>query len=151
MSIAELLFNCPIISDPLWLYVLSHVRVCCPSLFPGVCLNSCPLSWCCLPIISSSVVPFSSCLQSSPASGSFPVSQFFASCGQSIGASVSASVLPVNIQGWFPLGRTGFISLQSKGFSRIFSNTTIQKYQFFSIQPSLRSNSHIHTWLSEKP
>ena len=111
-------------------------------------LNSCPLSRWCHPTISSSVVTFSSCLQSFPASGSFPVSQLFASGGQSTGASVS--ILPMNIQDWFPLGWTGWISLQSKGLSRVFSNTTVQKHQFFGAQPSLCSNSHIHTWLLEK-
>ena len=103
------------------------------------------------PIISFSVIAFSSCLQSFPASGSFPMSQFFASGGQIIGASASASALPMNIQDWFPLGWTGCISLQSKEFSRVFSNTTVQKHQFFSTQPSLWFNSHIHTWLLEKP
>ena len=97
------------------------------------------------------IVPFSSCLQSLPASGSFLMSWLFASRGQSIGTSVSVSVLPKNIQGWFPLGLTGLISLLSKGFSRVFSNTTVQKHQFFGVQPSLSSNSHIHTWLLEKP
>ena len=95
--------------------------------------------------------PLLSCLQSFPASGAFPMSQFFTSCGQSMGVSASASVLPMNIQDWFPLGWTDWISLQSKGFSRVFSNTTVQKHQFFSAQPSLLSNSHIHTWLLEKP
>ena len=103
------------------------------------------------PTISSSVVPFSSCPQSFPASGSFPMSQFFASGGQSIRVSASASVIPVNIQDWFPLGWTGLISLQSKGLSTVFSNTTVQKHQFFGTQPYLWSNSHIHTWLLEKP
>ena len=97
------------------------------------------------------VVPFSSCLQSFPASASFTVSQFFASDGQSIGVSASASVLPMNIQDWFPWGLTGWISLQSKGLSRVFSNTTVQKHQCFDTQLSLWSNSHIHTWLLEKP
>ena len=106
---------------------------------PRDCSNSCSLSWWCHPTISSSVVPFSSCLQSFPASGSFLVTQFFASGGQSIGASVSASVLPVNIQDWFSLELTGLISLQSKGLSRIFSNTTVQKHQFFGTQLSLWS------------
>ena len=100
---------------------------------------------------SSSVVPFSSCLQSFPASGSFQMSQFFASGGQSIGVSASASILPMNIQDWFLLGRTGWISLLSKGLSRVFSNTTVQKHQFFSTQLSSQSNSHIHTWPLEKP
>ena len=115
------------------------------------CSNSCPSSWWCHLTISSSVVPFSSCLQSFPASGSFLINQFFAWGGQSIGASVSASVLPVNIQDWFPLGLIGLISLKSKGLSRVFSNTTVQKHQFFSAQPSLWSNSHIHTWLLASP
>ena len=101
--------------------------------------------------ISSSVVPFSSCSQSLPASESFPMSQLFASGGHSIGASTSASVFPVNIQGWFPFGLTGLISLQFKGISRVFSSTTVWKHQFFSAQPSLWSNSHIHRWLLEKP
>jgi len=103
------------------------------------------------PSISSSIIPFSSCLQSFPASGSFPMSQFFISGGQSTGVSALASVLPMNIQDWFPLGWTGFISLQSKGLSRVFSNTTVQKHQFFSAQLSLWSDSHIQTWLLEKP
>ena len=97
------------------------------------------------------LIPFSSCLQSFPGSGSFPVSQYFASGGQNFGASVSTSVLPMNIQDWFPLGLTGWISLQSKGLSRVFSNSTVWKHQFFSTQPSLWPNSHIHTWLLEKP
>ena len=113
--------------------------------------HSCPSSRWCHPTISSSVVPFSSCLQSLPALGSFQMSQFFASGGQSIGASVSASVFPMNIQDWFPLRWTGLISLQSKGLSRVFSNITVQKHQFFGVQLSLWSNSHIHTWLLEKP
>ena len=109
----------------------------CPSPTPGVYSNSCPLSWWCHLTISPSVIPFSSCLQSFTASGSFPMSQFFGSSGQNIGASASASVLPMNIQGWFPLGWTGWISFQSKGLSRVFSNTTIQKHQFFGAQLSL--------------
>ena len=118
----------------------------------GVYPNSCPSSWWCYPTISSFVVPFSSCLQSFPASESLPMSHFFTSGSQSIGVSVSASVLPMNIQDWFPLGWTALISLQSKGLSRVFSNTTVQKYQFFSAQLSLYlySNSHVHTWLLEK-
>ena len=130
---------------------LQHTRPPCPSPTPGVYLNSRPLSWWCHLAISSSVIPFSSRLQSCPASGSFPVSQFFTSGGQRIEVSASASVLPLNIQGWFPLGLTGLISLQSKGFSRVFSSTTIQKHQFFSAQHSLWSNSHISTRLLEKP
>ena len=112
---------------------------------------ACPLSCWCHPAISSSVVPFSSHPQSFPASGSFPVSQLFALGGQSIRVSASTSVLPMNTQDWSPLGWTCWISLQSKGLSRVFSNTTVQKHQFFSAQPSSQSNSHIHTWPQEKP
>ena len=125
---------------------LQHPRFPCPSSFPRACSSSCPLSRWCHPTISSSVVPFS-CLQSYPASGSFLMSWLFTSVGQSDGASTSASVLPMNIQGRFPLGLTGLISL---GLSRVFSITTIQKRQFFRILPSLWFNSHIHTWLLEK-
>ena len=128
---------------------VQHARLSCPSPFPGVCSNSCPLSQWCHPTISSSVTPFSSCFPSFPAPGSFPVSQFFTLGDQSIGVSASASVLPMNIQDWFPLGLTGLISLQSKLLSRVFSNTTVPKHQFFSAQLSLWSNSHIHTWLLE--
>ena len=117
----------------------------------GVYSNSCPLSRWCHPAISSSVVPFSSCPQSLPASGSFPMSQLFTWGGQSIGVSASASVIPVNTQDWSPLGWTGWISLQSKRLSRVFSNTTVQKHQFFSAQLSSQSNSHICTWPLEKP
>ena len=113
--------------------------------------NSCPLSRWCQPTISSSIIPFSSCLQSFPASGSFQVNHLFASGGQSIRVSASTSVLPMNTQDWPPLGSTGWISLQSEGLSRVFSNTTVQKHQFFSTQLSSESNSHIHTWLLEKP
>ena len=116
--------------------------------FPGVCSNSCPLSWWCYLTISSSAIPFSFCLQSFPASGSFPMSQFFSSCGQPIVASASA--LPMHIQGWFLLGLTGLISLQSKGLSRVFSSIIIWKHQFFGVQPSLWTSSHICTWLLEK-
>ena len=123
----------------------------CPSLTPRACSNSCPSSWWCHPTIESSVVPFSSCLQFFPAAGSFQMNQFFASGGQSIRVSASASVFPVNIQDWFTLGWTGWISLQSKEFSRVFSNTTVQKCLLFSAQFSLWSNSHIHTWLLERP
>ena len=132
---------------------LQHARPPCPSPTPRTYSNSCPLSWWCHPTILSSVVPFSSCPQSLPESGSFPVSQFFASGGQSIGVSASASVLPVNIQDWFPLGSTGWISLLSKGLLRVFSNTTVQKHQFFRAQLYLWmwSKSHIHTWLLKKP
>ena len=122
---------------------LQHTRPPCPSPTPGVHPNSYLSSQWCHPAISSSVIPFS-CLQSFPASGSFPKNQLFASGGQSTGASASASVLPMNIQEWFPLGWTSWISLQSNGLSRLFSNTTGQKHQFFSSQPSSQSNSHIH-------
>ena len=132
-------------NDSLQPQVLQHARLPCPSPFSRACSNSCPLGWWCHPTISSSVVPFS-CLQSFPASGAFPVSQFFTSGGQSIGASALASVLPMNIQDWFPLGLTGLISLQSKGLSRVFSNTTVQKHQFFGAQLSLWSNFHITSW-----
>ena len=127
---------------------LQHTRFPCPSTTPGDCSNSCPLSWWCHPTISSSVVPFSSSLQSFSASGSFPMSQFFAkywSSGQSIGVSASTSVLPLNIQGWFPLGLTDLISLQPKELSRFLSSTIVQKHQFFDAQLSLWSNSHSHT------
>ena len=129
-------FSCLVVSDSLWSRGLQHVRLPCPSPTPGACSNSCPLSrWCC-PTYSSSVIPFS-CLQSFPAWGSFQMSQFFTSGGQTIGVSASASILPVNIQDWFPLGWTGWISLQSKGLSRVFSNTIVQKHQFFGTQISL--------------
>ena len=129
---------------------LQHTRLPCPSPSPRVYSNSCSLSQWCHPTISSSAITFSSCLLSFPASGSFPMSQLFTSGGLSIGASASASVLPMNIQGWFPLALTGLISLQSKGLLRVFSNTTVQKHQFFSPQPSSWSSSHIYTWLLEK-
>ena len=125
-------------------------RLSCPSLSSGACSNSCPWSQWCHPTISPSVILFFFCLQSFPASRSFPMSQFFASGGQSIGVPASASVFPMNIQNWFPLGWTGWISLLSKGLSRFFSNTTVQKLQFFSAPLSLWSNSQIHTWLLEK-
>ena len=126
-----------VVSDSLWPHESQHARPPCPSPTPGACSNSCPLSQWCHPTISSSVIPFSSYLQSFPALGSFPMSQFFASGGQSIEVSASASVLPMNIQDWFLLGWTGWISLQSKGLSRVFSNNTVQKHQFFSAQLSL--------------
>ena len=118
---------------------------------PGVGSDSCTLSWWCHLTISSSVTPFSSCPQSFPASGSFPMSYLFSLGGQTIGASASASVLPINIQDWFPLELTGLISLPSKRLWRVLSSTTVQKHQFLSSQPSLWSNSQIHTWLLEKP
>ena len=124
-------FSLSVVSPSLWPHGLQHTRPPCPSPTPRVYSNSCPLSQWCRPTISSSVSPFFSHLQSFPASGSFQMSQFFASGGQSIGVSASASVLPMNIQDWFPLGWTGWISLLSKGLSRAFSNTTVQKHQFF--------------------
>ena len=138
-------------SDSLPHHELQHARPPCPSPTPGVYSNSCPSSWWCHPAISSSVVPFSSCPQSLPASGSCPMNQFFAWGGQSIGVSASASVIPKNPQDWSPLGWTGGISLQFKGLSRVFSNTTVQKHQFFGAQLSSQSNSHIHMWPLEKP
>ena len=144
------LFSRSVVSNSLWSHCLQHTRLPCPSPSPGACSNSSPLSQWCHPTISSSVGPFSSCLQSFLASGSFPMSQLFTSGDQSIGASASASVLPMNIQGWFPLGWTGLI-LQSTGLSRVFSSITIQRCQFFGAQPFLGSNFHIHTWLLEKP
>ena len=140
-----------VMSDSLWPHGLQHARLPWPSPMLGAYSNSCPLSRWCHPTISSSVVPFSSCPQSFPASGSFQMSQLFASGDQSIGVSASTSVLPMNTQDWSPLGRIGWISLQSKGLSGVFSNTTVQKHQFFGAQLSLYSNSHIHTWLLEKP
>ena len=150
ISVLSVQFSCSVVSNSLQLHGLQHARLPCPSPTSGACSNSCPLSWWCHPTISSSVVPFSSCLQSFPASGSFLMSQFFVSGGQIMGVSPSVSVLPMNIQDWFPLGLTGWISLQSKGLSRAFSNTSVQKHQFFGAQLSLWSNSHIHTWLLEK-
>ena len=144
------LFSRSVMSDCWWPHGLQHSRPPCPSPSPGVCSDSGPLSQWCHPTISSSVTPFSSCLQSFPAPGSFPMSWLFTSGGQCIGASTSASVLPINIQGWFPFGLTSLILL-SKALSRVFSSTTVQKHQFFGAQPSLWSNSHIHTWLLEKP
>ena len=132
-----LLLSCSVMSDYFWPHGLQHARLPCPSPSPGDCLNSCPSSQWCHPTISSSVIPSSSCLQSFPASGSFPTSQFFASGGQSIGASASESVLPKNIQDRFSLGWTGWISLPSKGLLRVFSNTTVQNHQFFDTQLSL--------------
>ena len=130
-------FSHSVMSDSLQPHELQHARPPCPSPTPRVYSNWCPLSRWCHPTISSSVVFISSCPQSFPTSGSFPMSQFFASGGQRIGVSASTSILPMNIQHWFPLGWTGWISLQSKGLSRVFSNTTVQKQQFFSTQLSL--------------
>ena len=146
-------FSRSVVSDFLWPHELQHARPPCPSPTPGVHPNPCPLSQWCHPAISSSVVPFSSCPLSSPAPESFPMSQLFASGGQSIGVSASTSVLPMNTQDWSHLEWTGWISLQSKGLSRVFSNTKIrvQKHQFFSAQPSSQSNSHILIRSLEKP
>ena len=139
---SAMLFSQSVVSDSLWPHGLQHARLLCPSLSSRVCSNSCPSSrWCIQP---SSVTPFS-CPQLFPASGSFPMNQLFASSGQSIGASASASVFPMNIWGWFPLGLTGLISLLFQGLSRVFSNTTVQKHQFFSAQPSLWSNCPVCT------
>ena len=144
-------FSCSGVSDSLRPHESQHARPPCPSPTPGVHSNSHPSSQWCHPAVSSSVLPFSSCPQSLPASESFPMSQLFALGGQSTGVSASASFLPKISQGWSPSEWTGWISLQSKGLSRIFSNTTVQKYQFFGAQLSSQSNSHIHTWPLEKP
>ena len=136
-SFSSIQFSHSVVSDSLWPHESQHTRPPCPSPTPGIYPNSRPLSWWCHPTISSSVVPFSSCLQSFPASGSFQMSQLFTSGGQSSGVSASTSVLPMNSQDWFPLGLIGLIFLQSKGLSRVFSNTTVQKHQFFSAQLSL--------------
>ena len=142
-------FSRSVMSDSLWPHEPQHARPPCPSPTPGVHPNPCPLSQWCHPTISSSVGPFSSCPQSFLASGSFQMSQLFSSGGQRIGVSASTSVLPVNTQDWSPLGWTRWISFQ--GLSRVFSNTTVQKHQFFSSQTSSQSNSHIYTWPLEKP
>ena len=143
-------FNHSVMFDSLQSHRLQHARPPCPSPTPRTYSNSCTWHWWCDLTISSSIIPFSTCLQSFPASGPFPMNRFFASGGQSIEVSASISVLPMNIQDWFPLGLTGLISLQSKRLSRVFSSTTVQKHQFFSAQPSSWSNSHIHKWLLEK-
>ena len=144
-------FSRSVVSDSLQPHESQHARPPCPLPTPGVHPNPCPLSQWCHPAISSSVIPFCSCRQSLPASGSFPVNQLFSWGGQSTRVSASVSVLPLNTQDWSPLGWTGWISLQAKGLSRVFSNTTVQKHRFFCIQLSSPSNSHIHTWLLEKP
>ena len=135
---------CLTLCNPMGLHLY---KLPCPSPFRRACSNSCPLSWWWNPTISSSVTPFSSCPQSFPASGSFSMSRLLTSGSQSIGVSALAAVLPVNTQDWSPLGWTTWISLQAKGLPSVFSNTTVQKHQFFSAQPSLWSISHIHTWL----
>ena len=144
-------FSRSVVSDSLWPHESQYTRSPCPSPTYGVCLDSCPSSQWCHPAISSSVVPFSSCPQSLPASESFPMSQHFTWGGQSTGVSALASFFPKKSQGWSSSEWTSWISLQSKGLSRVFSNTTVQKHQFFSAQLSSQSNSHIHTWPLEKP
>ena len=144
-------FSLSVVSDSLRPHELQHARPPCPSPIPGVHPDSRPWSQWCHPAISSSVIPFSSCLQSLPASESFPMSQLFTWGGQTTGVSALASFLPKKSQGWSPSEWIGWIALQSKGLSRVFSNTTVQKHQFFSAQPSSQSNSHIHTWPQEKP
>ena len=145
ISVAQ---SCLILSDPWTAARKASLSITNPR---SLLKFSCPLNWWCHPIISSSVVTFSSHLQAFQASGSFQMSQFFASGGQSMGVSASTSVLPMNIQDRFPFGWTGWVSLLSKGLSRVFSNTTVQKHQVFGTQLSLWSYSHIHTWLLEKP
>ena len=144
-------FSRSVVSDSLQPHESQHARPPCPSPTPRVHLDSRPLSQWCHPAISSSVIPFSSCPQSLPASESFPMSQLFAWGGQITGVSALASFLTKKSQGWSPSEWTGWISLQSKGLSRVFSNTTVQKHQFFGAQLSSQSNSHIHTWPLEKP
>jgi len=146
IGVSSVQFSSLVMSNSKWPHGLQHTRPPHLSLTPGIYSNTCPLNRWCHPAISSSVIPFSSCFQFFPESGAFLMSQFFASGGQSIGVSASASVLPMNIQDWFPSGLTDWISLQSRGLSKVFSNTTVQKHQFFGIQLSLWSNSHIHTW-----
>ena len=150
-SFSSVQFSRSVVSDSLRPRELQHARPPCPSQTPGVHPDSRPSSQWCHPAISSSVVPFFSCPQSLPASESFPMSQHFAWGGQSTGVSALASFLPKKSQGWTPSEWTGWISLQSKGLSRVFSNNTVQKHQFFSTQPSSQSNSHIQTWTQEKP
>ena len=151
LIISSVQFSCSVASDSLRPHESQHASPPCPLPTPGVQPNWCPSSGWCHPAISCSVIPLSSCPQSLPASGSFPMSQLFEWGGQSTGVSVLASFLPKNTQGWSPSEWTGWISLQSKGLPRVFSNTTVQKHQFFGAQLSSQSNSHIHTWLLEKP
>ena len=148
-QISSVQFSCSVMYDSLWPHGPQNTRP--PSPTPKVHPNPCPSSQWYYPTISFSVIPFSSCLQSFPASGSFQITQLFTLGDQRIGVSASTSVLPMNTQDWSPLGWTGWISLQSKGLSRVFPNTTVQKHQFFSAQLSSQSNSHIHTWPLEKP
>ena len=151
LSLSSVQFSRSVMSDSLRPHESQHTSPPYSSPTPGVHPNSCASSRWCHPAVSSSVIPFSSCPQFLPASESFPTSQLFAWGGQSIGVSASASVLPKKSQGWSPLGWTGWISLQTKGLSRVFSSTTVRKHQFFSAQFSSQSNSHIHTWPLEKP
>ena len=144
-------FSRSVVSDFLQPHESHNARPPCPSPTPGIHSKSCPSSQWCHPAISSSVIPFSSCPQSLPTSESFPMSQLFTWGGQNTGVSALASVLPKKSQGWSPSERTGWSSLQSKGLSRVFSSTTVQKHQFFSTQLSSQSHSHIHTWPQEKP
>ena len=145
VQFSSIQFRCSVVCDFLWPHESQHASPPCPSLTPRVHSNSCPSRRWCHSAISSSV-PISPCPQYLTASRAFPLSQIFAWGGQSIGASASTSVLPMNIQDWFPIGWSGLISLRPKGLSRVFSNTTVQKHQFFNAQPSLWYNSHIHTW-----
>ena len=151
LQFSSVQFSHSVVSNSFWPSESQHARPPCPSPTPRVYPNSCPSSQWCHPAISSSVVPFSSCPQSLPASGSSPMSQLFTWGGQSTGVSALASFFTKNTQSWSPLEWTGWISLQSKGLSRVFSNTTVQKHQFFGAQFSSQSNSHIHTWPQEKP
>ena len=141
LNCALVQFSHSVVSDSLRPHGQKHARLPCPSPTIGTCSNSCPLSRWCHPAISSFAISFSFCLQSFPASGSFPMNQFFTSGGQSIGVSASASVLPMNIHDWFPLGLPGLFFFHAKGLSKVFSNTTVQKHRFFSAQLSLQSNS----------
>ena len=150
-SFSPVQFSRSVVSNSLWPHETQHTRPLCPSPTPRVHSDSGLLSQWCHPVISSSVVLFFSCPQSLPASEYFPMSQIFSWGGQSTGVSASTLALPMNTQDWPPLGWTGWISLQSKGLSRVFSNTTVQKHQFFGALPSSKSNSHIHIWLLEKP
>ena len=149
--VSSVQFSRSVMSDSLRPHELQHTRPPCPSPTPGVHSDLCPLSQWCHPAISSTVISFSSCLQSLIASESFPMSQLFTWGGQSTGVSASASFLPKKSQGWSLSEWSCWISLQSKGLSRVFSNTTVQKHQFFGAQPSSQSNSHIHTWPLENP
>ena len=150
-SVQSVQFSRSVVSDFLWPHESQHYMHPCPSPSPGVPSDSCPLSSWCHPVIPASVIPFSYCPQTLPASESFPISQLFAWGGQRTGVSASASFPPKKSQGWLPSEWTGWISLQSKGLSRVFSNTTLQKHQLFGAQTSSQSNSHIHTWPQEKP